>query len=96
VPSYGPPGPKGEKGNRGQRGAELVGWSIDQDEFCVTPVFYDNSRSTTLNMRSLFESYNKAVEGDDYEVAMENMMLHRAEIENETEKLRQGILPDRR
>ena len=86
--SVGPPGPKG---SRGQRGFETTGWLINEAEYCITPLFYDNSQGPTLNLRGLFEQFNRDTEADDVAFATEQAGLSRARIELEVERTRLGL-----
>jgi hypothetical protein len=42
-------------------------------------------------LRALFEAYNRQVEGDDHDVAVDQLALDRAETEITLERLRLGI-----
>jgi hypothetical protein len=55
-------GPVGPKGSRGQRGFEIVGWLINQDDYSVTPQFYDGKTGPTLCLLGLFETYSRETE----------------------------------
>jgi hypothetical protein len=89
--AIGPPGPRG---NRGQRGFEIIGWQIDVAGYQATPQFYDGSEGPPLNMRPFFERYNADTEGDEIELAAEQLAHSRAELEYRTERVRKG-LPER-
>jgi hypothetical protein len=87
----GSPGPRGEKGGRGQRGFEITGFLINEAEYCITPLFYDNSQGPTLNLRGLFEQYNRDSEDDDVAYATEQAGLSRARTELEAQRVRLGL-----
>jgi hypothetical protein len=53
----GPKGEQGEKGKHGERGPGIVGWDIDRDNYTVSAVFSDQTRSEPLGLRGLFEQY---------------------------------------
>jgi hypothetical protein len=53
----GPKGKRGEKGERGERGPGIVGWDIDRDNYAVSAILSDQTRSTPLDLRGLFEQY---------------------------------------
>jgi hypothetical protein len=53
----GPAGEQGEKGERGERGPGIVGWDIDRDNYTVSAVLSDQTRSEPLGLRGLFEQY---------------------------------------
>jgi hypothetical protein len=86
--AQGPPGPKG---SRGQRGFETTGWLINEAEYCITPLFYDNSQGPTLNLRGLFEQFQRDTEDDDVALGTERAALSRASVELETERVRRGL-----
>jgi hypothetical protein len=86
--AQGPPGPKG---SRGQRGFETTGWLINEAEYCITPLYYDNSQGPTLNLRGLFEQFQRDTEADDVDLATEQAALQRASVELETERVRRGL-----
>jgi hypothetical protein len=59
-------GPKGEHGPQGERGANgepgraaphFVGWDIDSDNYAVSAVFSDETRSKPLELRGLFDRH---------------------------------------
>jgi hypothetical protein len=53
----GPRGDKGERGAQGERGPGIVGWDIDRDNYTVSAVLSDQTRSQPLDLRGLFEQY---------------------------------------
>jgi hypothetical protein len=53
----GPRGDKGERGAQGERGPGIVGWDIDRDNYTVSAVLSDQTRSEPLGLRGLFEQY---------------------------------------
>lgn len=53
----GPKGEQGEKGEHGERGPGIVGWDIDRDNYTVSAVLSDQTRSEPLDLRGLFEQY---------------------------------------
>ena len=84
-------GPQGPKGSRGQRGFETTGWLVNEAEYCITPLFYDNSQGPTLNLRGLFEQFNRDTEDDDVAFESERAALSRAAVELEAERVRLGL-----
>jgi hypothetical protein len=70
----GPQGPQGERGVQGRRGPKgdrgdsglsprvptLRTWFIEREKFRATPVMSDGSHGPAIELRSLFEEYNKA------------------------------------
>ena len=84
-------GPAGPKGSRGQRGFETTGWLVDEAEYCITPLYYDNSQGPTLNLRGLFAQFQRDTEGDDVAFATKQAALSRASVELETERVRRGL-----
>ncbi|MBV8444100.1 MAG: collagen-like protein, partial [Hyphomicrobiales bacterium] len=89
----GPPGEKGAQGNRGQRGFETTGWLVDEEEYCITPLYYDNTKGPTLNLRGLFERYSVETEDDEISLASERAALSRAQLAVELERLKRGLPP---
>ena len=83
-------GPAGPKGSRGQRGFERTGWLINEAEYCITPLYYDNSQGPTVNLRGLFEQFQRDTETEDTDAAIEQMALSRADLELRTERVKQG------
>jgi hypothetical protein len=61
----GPIGPRGEQGERGPPAASVVAWEPRPDWFELVPVYADGSRGVPANLRSLFEAYDAATEGED-------------------------------
>jgi hypothetical protein len=53
----GEPGPAGERGPQGERGPGLVGWDIDPNSYTVCAILSDQTRSTPLDLRGLFEQF---------------------------------------
>ena len=60
---HGPKGERGETGERGpqgehgERGPGIIGWDIDRDNYTVSAVLSDQTRSGPLDLRGLFEQY---------------------------------------
>jgi hypothetical protein len=50
-------GPMGEQGEKGERGPGIIGWDIDRDNYTVSAVLSDQTRSEPLGLRGLFEQY---------------------------------------
>jgi hypothetical protein len=89
----GPAGPQGAKGSRGQRGFETTGWLTDEENYTVTPLYYDDSKGPTLNLRGMFAKFNEDTEGVDVDAEVERMALQRAMLEDEVERMRRGLPP---
>ncbi|MEY9235157.1 hypothetical protein ABIF68_003668 [Bradyrhizobium japonicum] len=54
-------GERGEQGQRGERGAvapTILGWKIDRERYCATPIMSDNSEVEPLQLRALFEQFH--------------------------------------
>ncbi|BBZ93096.1 hypothetical protein BRDID11004_60050 [Bradyrhizobium diazoefficiens] len=60
----GKPGPQGERGEAGARGEPglpaptILGWKIDRERYCATPIMSDNSEVEPLQLRALFEQFH--------------------------------------
>jgi hypothetical protein len=61
-------GPKGEPGERGERGPDgpagapamtIKHWMVDRDNYVATPVLSDGSKGPVLELRGLFEQFNR-------------------------------------
>ncbi|SIO49811.1 hypothetical protein SAMN05443247_06553 [Bradyrhizobium erythrophlei] len=53
----GPQGERGPKGEAGRSAPEITGWDIDRDNYAISAVFSDQTRSAPLDLRGLFEQY---------------------------------------
>jgi hypothetical protein len=54
-------GPRGLQGERGERGAAaptILGWKIDRERYCATPIMSDDSEVEPLQLRALFEQFH--------------------------------------
>ena len=78
-------GPQGPPGPRGAAAAKITAWTINSDEFSMTPVTSDGSNGATLYLRELFEAYHNAVsyleDADLVEAARESRQAAEAEAE---------------
>jgi hypothetical protein len=55
-------GPKGDPGERGERGASaphITAWRVNRDGYTVTPIMDAFSDGPAIELRGLFEQYNK-------------------------------------
>jgi hypothetical protein len=64
----GKPGVKGDRGERGERGERgshgepapwIIGWEVDRKTYTVTPIASDDREVKPIQLRGLFEQYNK-------------------------------------
>jgi hypothetical protein len=55
--THGDRGPAGTAGPPGRDAAQIVGWTMDRNEYTVTPVLSDGSNGSPLNLRGLFEQF---------------------------------------
>lgn len=61
----GPPGLKGERGAKGDQGPRPVAFAVNDAEYSVTLIMSDGGPGPTLHLRSLFETFNDAINDAD-------------------------------
>ncbi len=62
----GPPGPQGETGSpgpQGEPGPGITGWQIDRQRFLAVPVLRGSHFGPPIELRPLFEEYDRQVHG---------------------------------
>jgi hypothetical protein len=59
----GPRGPRGERGHRGEAGPSIIGWALDRERFIALPLMSDGRPGPGLELRGLFEQYQRETNG---------------------------------
>jgi hypothetical protein len=59
VAKQGQRGVAGPKGERGQDGARISGWRVDSENFTIQPIMSDGGYGPPIELRSLFQEYNR-------------------------------------
>lgn len=89
----GPPGARGEKGDEGPKGKPapvIAAWEPHPERFMITPVYSTGERGPPINMLSLFQAFNSAVEEEEDFAAAAAAAESRAENERQAEAFREG------
>jgi hypothetical protein len=87
----GAPGPRGERGPRGEQGLaapRIAAWEPRPERFEVVPRFANGDTGPPINLLSLFQSYDMAVDQRDDNDLVEEALQARARAEREAEQAR--------